>query len=203
MDSKTDFASFLKKFRLYVKEKKMTHIDNIWREFSNNLREFILKRTSDESVADDILQEVFVKIHSRIDTLKDVRRMNGWIYQIARHTIIDYYRTKKVTAELPETIASFEKSDYNDGIDALSCIEAMVDQLPEKYRQALILTTYQGLTQKEMGEKLGLSISGAKSRSQRAREKLKDMLMECCDFELDRFGKIIDYEPKDPSSTNG
>ena len=181
----------------------MTHIDNIWREFSNNLREFILKRTSDESVADDILQEVFVKIHSRIDTLKDVRRMNGWIYQIARHTIIDYYRTKKVTAELPETIASFEKSDYNDGIDALSCIEAMVDQLPEKYRQALILTTYQGLTQKEMGEKLGLSISGAKSRSQRAREKLKNMLMECCDFELDRFGKIIDYEPKDPSSTNG
>ncbi len=203
MDSKTDFASFLKKFRLYVKEKKMTHIDNIWREFSKNLREFILKRTSDESVADDILQEVFVKIHSRIDTLKDVRRLNGWIYQIARHTIIDYYRTKKVTAELPETIASFEKSDYNDGIDALSCIEAMVDQLPEKYRQALILTTYQGLTQKEMGKKLGLSISGAKSRSQRAREKLKDMLMECCDFELDRFGKIIDYEPKDPSSTNG
>jgi RNA polymerase sigma-70 factor (ECF subfamily) len=76
----------------------------------------------------------------------------------------------------------------------------MVERLPGKYRQAVILTTYQGLTQKEMGKKLGLSLSGAKSRAQRAREKLKDMLMECCDFELDRFGKIIDYEPKDRSS---
>lgn len=181
----------------------MNNIEKIWRELSDNLRRFILKRTSDESVADDILQETFVKIHSRIDTLKDVRRLNGWIYQIARNAIIDYYRRKKATAELPETITSLENTDNNDGVDVLPCIEAMVDRLPEKYRQAVILTSYQGLTQKEMGEKLGLSLSGAKSRSQRAREKLKDMLMECCHFELDRFGKIIDYEPKDRSSTKG
>ena len=181
----------------------MTNIENIWRKFSSNLRQFILKRTSDESIADDILQEIFVKIHSRINTLKDIRRLNSWIYQIARHTIIDYYRTKKAGTELPETITSLENRDNNNGVDVLPCVEAMVDRLPEKYRQAVILTTYQGLTQKEMGEKLGLSLSGAKSRSQRAREKLKDMLMECCDFELDRFGKIIDYEPKDRSSMNG
>lgn len=175
----------------------MTNIENIWREFSANLRQFVLKRTSDESIADDILQEIFVKIHSRIHTLKDVRRLNGWIYQIARHAIIDYYRTKKITAELPETITHTDNSENNNGDDILPCIKAMVERLPEKYRQAVILTTYQGLTQKEMGKKLGLSLSGAKSRSQRARDKLKDMLMECCDFELDRFGKIIDYEPKD------
>ena len=100
-------------------------------------------------------------------------------------------------ADLPETITSLENSDNKHGVDVLPCIEAMVHRLPEKYRQAVILTTYEGFTQKEMGEKLGLSLSGAKSRSQRAREKLKDMLMECCHFELDRFGKIIDYEPKD------
>jgi RNA polymerase sigma-70 factor (ECF subfamily) len=178
----------------------MTNIENIWRELSADLRRFILKRTSDESIADDILQDVFVKIHSRIDTLKDIRRLNGWIYQITRHAIIDYYRTKKVAAELPETITSLENSENSNEVDVLPCIEAMVERLPGKYRQAVILTTYQGLTQKEMGKKLGLSLSGAKSRAQRAREKLKDMLMECCDFELDRFGKIIDYEPKDRSS---
>lgn len=180
----------------------MTCIENIWREFSDSLKQFVLKRTSDESVADDILQEVFVKIHYRIHTLKDVRRLNGWIYQIARHAIIDYYRTKRITTELPKTITRLESSEKNNEINLLPCIKAMIDRLPEKYRQAVILTTYQGLTQKEMGEKLGISHSGAKSRSQRAREKLKDMLMECCDFELDRFGKIIDYEPKDRSSMN-
>jgi len=180
----------------------MTSIENIWREFSTNLRQFILSRISDENIAEDILQEVFVKIHSRIDTLKDIRRLRGWIYQIARYAIIDHYRSKKATAPFPEAITSLENSENND-VDVLPCIEAMIDRLPEKYRQAVILTTYQGLTQKEMGEKLGLSLSGAKSRSQRAREKLKDMLMECCHFELDRFGKIIDYEPKEPSSSNG
>jgi len=130
----------------------MTNIENIWRELSANLKQFILKRTSDEGIADDILQEVFVKIHSRIDSLKDVRSLNGWVYQIARHTIIDYYRTKKVSAELPGTITSLENSKNSNEVDAIPCIEAMVDRLPEKYRQAVILTTYQGLTQKEMGK---------------------------------------------------
>lgn len=181
----------------------MNDTEKLWKEFSAHLRQFILKRTPDESTADDILQEVFVKIHSRIHTLKDIQRLRGWIYQIVRHAIIDFYRTKNVTAELPETTNCLEKSENNNEVDVLPCIEAMVDRLPEKYRQAVILTIYQGLTQKEMGERLGLSLSGAKSRSQRAREKLKDMLMECCHFELDKFGKIIDYEPKEPSSSKG
>jgi len=71
----------------------------------------------------------------------------------------------------------------------------MVKSLPEQDRQALVLTEYQGLTQKEYGERLGLSFSGAKSRVQRAREKLKQMLLECCHFELDRRNHIIDYQP--------
>jgi len=64
------------------------------------------------------------------------------------------------------------------------------------YREALILTEYQGLTQKELGEKLGISFSGAKSRVQRAREKLKTMLLDCCHFEIDRLGRVIDYQPR-------
>jgi len=136
----------------------MTSIENIWREFSTNLRQFILSRISDENIAEDILQEVFVKIHSRIDTLKDIRRLRGWIYQIARYAIIDHYRSKKATAPFPEAITSLENSKNND-VDVLPCIEAMIDRLPEKYRQAVILTTYQGLTQKEMGEKLKKDLS--------------------------------------------
>jgi len=71
----------------------------------------------------------------------------------------------------------------------------MVDSLPADYRQALLLTEYQGLTQRELAQKLGLSVSGAKSRVQRAREKLKAMLLDCCHFEFDRRGKVIDYQP--------
>jgi RNA polymerase sigma-70 factor, ECF subfamily len=78
----------------------------------------------------------------------------------------------------------------------LPCVRATVLALPEQDRQALILTEYQGLTQKELGERLGLSFSGAKSRVQRAREKLKQELLACCHFELDRRRHILDYQPR-------
>ncbi len=72
----------------------------------------------------------------------------------------------------------------------------MVERLPDDYREALLFTEYEGLTQKELAERLGVSYSGAKSRVQRAREKLKTMLLACCHFEFDRLGKVIDYQPR-------
>jgi DNA-directed RNA polymerase specialized sigma subunit, sigma24 homolog len=76
----------------------------------------------------------------------------------------------------------------------------MIDRLPEKYRKAIVLTDIERLTQKEMAEKLGLSSSGAKSRVQRSRKKLKEMLLECCHFEFDRSGNITEYQLKEQNS---
>ncbi|MDA8226295.1 MAG: sigma factor-like helix-turn-helix DNA-binding protein [Desulfitobacterium hafniense] len=72
----------------------------------------------------------------------------------------------------------------------------MVDSLPETYKQAILLTEFQNMTQKELSEKLGISISGAKSRVQRGRKMLKEMLLGCCQLEVDRRGNIIDYQHK-------
>jgi len=93
--------------------------------------------------------------------------------------------------DLPE-----ELPDDDVVSELLPCVRAMVRNLPELDRQALVLTEYQGLTQKEMAERLGSSFSGAKSRVQRAREKLKQQLLECCHFELDHRGHIIDYQAR-------
>jgi RNA polymerase sigma-70 factor (ECF subfamily) len=71
----------------------------------------------------------------------------------------------------------------------------MIDSLPSHYREALLLTEYEGLSQKDLADRLGISISGAKSRVQRARAMLRDLLMECCHFEFDRYGTVIDYHP--------
>jgi RNA polymerase sigma-70 factor (ECF subfamily) len=75
-------------------------------------------------------------------------------------------------------------------------VAAMVNVLPEPYREALYLTEYQGLSQRDLATRLGLSFSGAKSRVQRAREKLKQLLLDCCHFEFDRLGRVIDYQPR-------
>jgi RNA polymerase sigma-70 factor (ECF subfamily) len=172
-------------------------VEAVYNEFDAQLRRFIRRRVSDADAVEDILQEVYVRIHARIHTLRDKGKLQSWIYQIARHAVIDYYRSQKPAAELPEALPLLDDSDENDVVRELApSVKAMINCLPEKYRQALLLTDYQGLTQKEVAERLGLSWSGAKSRVQRAREKLKDMLLDCCHFELDRRGNILSYQPR-------
>jgi len=172
--------------------------EKVWEEFHPRLKQFILKRIPDEQNAEDILQEVFLKIHTRIDTLRDEEKLQSWMYQIARNAIADYYREQKATVELSEALLLPEEPLVDDDVvkDLIPSVKAMVDSLPDDYREALILTEYQGLTQRELAEKLGMSLSGAKSRVQRAREKLKTMLLNCCHFEFDRLGKVIDYQPR-------
>ena len=174
--------------------------EQVWESFHTHLQQFIRKRVPDDPTAEDLLQEVFLKIHQRIETVKDVRRLESWVYQITRHVIIDYYRGKErlwAALDAPEALELAEDLPDDDVVGALfPSVRAMVKSLPEHDRQALVLTEYQGLTQKELADRLGLSFSGAKSRVQRAREKLKQMLLECCHFELDRRGHIIDYQPR-------
>ena len=170
----------------------------IWQEFSDSLKGFILKRVQDEHVAEDILQGIFIKIHNNIDSLKDETRLQAWVYQIARNGIIDHYRHQK-SADAPEGILDYMADEPVTGEDvgsevAALCLKPMVNRLSEKYRQAIILTEFEGLTQNKMAEKLGLSLSGAKSRVQRAKGNLKDMLLRCCHFEFDRLGNIFDYQ---------
>src|SRR5207249_8964443 len=144
--------------------------------------------------------------HQHMGTLKDVRKLEGWIHQITRNAIIDTYRGSRpeTTLEAAEVLGLPEELPDDDVVsELLPCVRAMVRNLPELDRQALVLTEYQGLTQKELSERLGLSFSGAKSRVQRAREKLKQQLLECCHFELDRRGKVIDYQPRCNCCSNG
>ncbi len=172
--------------------------ENVWEAFSTHLKQFILKRVANEDNAEDILQEVFVKIHTRIHTLRDEEKLPGWIYQIARNTIYDYYRAQKAILALPGTPSSLIEEMPGENVieELLPCITDMVNRLPVEYRQALILTEYEGLSQKELAERLGISYSGAKSRVQRAREKLKAMLLDCCHFQFDHYGRVIDYQQR-------
>jgi len=180
--------------------------EDIWETFHVPLLLFIRKRVADSETAEDLLQEVFLKIHQRIETLSDVKKLESWMYQITRNSIIDYYRRNKPTTTLeePEVLQLPEELPDDDSVSELfPSIRAMMNSLPELDRQALILTEYRGLTQKELGERLGLSFSGAKSRVQRAREKLKQMLLACCHFELDRRGHVINYQSCCKSCSEG
>ena len=170
----------------------------VWKAFHAPLYAFIRRRVADDATAEDLLQDVFLKIHQHSETLRDVKKLEGWVYSIARNAVIEYYRRSRPTTSLddPEALGLPEELADDDVVSQLfPSVRAMIAGLPAQERQALVLTEYRGLTQKELGERLGLSFSGAKSRVQRAREKLKQQLLACCHFELDRRGHIIDYQP--------
>jgi RNA polymerase sigma-70 factor (ECF subfamily) len=172
--------------------------EQLWETFSGPLQQFIRRRVSDPHSAEDILQDVFLKVHARIDTLHQQDRVAAWMYQIARNTIADYYRAQWPTSDIPATLAAPDNLAAGDDVvqELLPCVAAMVDALPGTYREALRLTEYTGLSQKELSERLGISLSGAKSRVQRARIKIKEQLLACCHFQFDHAGRIIDYQPR-------
>ncbi len=172
----------------------------VWKEYHDKLYGFILSRVNEPSVADDILQDVFMRILSKIDSLKDCDKLQSWIYQIARNAIIDYYRSRKKTSELPPALTAPDEEFGNrasEDIDA--CLMPMIRSLPDPYREAVMLSEIEGRTQKEVAEEQGISLSGAKSRVQRGRGMIKEMMFGCCRFEFDKRGNVIDYERKGDS----
>lgn len=171
----------------------------VWSELGADLWRFIRRRVADEHVADDLLQETFVRIHSSLETLADSDRLAAWVYQIARNVIHDHYRR---SAGKAEPLAGCDPAE--DTEDSSACVrgragewlDELICQLPDKYREAVQLTEREGLTQQEVADRLGLSLSGAKSRVQRGRGMLKEVLEQCCTFEFDRRGNLLDVDPR-------
>ena len=172
-------------------------IERIYLDFDTDLRRFLRSRIRNPAAVDDVLQETYLRIHRYAGSLRENDRLQSWVYQITRNALVDYYRRQRESVELPESLAMPDDSnDDNPAARELAgSMRRLIGCLPEKYQQALLLTEFEGLKQHELAEHLGLSLSGAKSRVQRAREKLKETLLDCCHVELDRRGQVLSYTP--------
>jgi RNA polymerase sigma-70 factor (ECF subfamily) len=169
--------------------------NRIWRESRAELYGFVLKRVRDEALAEDIVHDVLITAYAKWDTLKDLSKLRPWLYQIARNAVVDYYRSAKPSESVPEDLVSEEaEADNRVRQELARCLVPLVNRLSTPYRRALTLAELEGLTQREVASRLGLSLSGAKSRVQRARKMLAGALLECCRVELDRRGGVMDYE---------
>lgn len=171
--------------------------DAIWSQLSDDLRRFIRRRVADDHVADDLLQETFLRIHSNVDRLQESDRLAAWVYRIARNVIHDHYRVKKGSVSLDDNDVA-EDGEGKDQLKASAGIwlEELIGQLPPTYREAVRLSEIEGIPQYKVAERLGLSVSGAKSRVQRGRVLLREVLDQCCVFQFDRKGNLMDCDPK-------
>ena len=184
----------------------------IWQQVHHGLRAFIAKRVADETDVDDILQEVFLHVHRGIEQLKDPQRVLAWVYQITRHAIVDHYRAPQRRRELPVGLAAdmdvtgiaptaFGAADEDSGehrSELAGCLRPLIDQLGKDYREALMLVELEGLTQQAAAQRIGISLSGMKSRVQRGRQQLKRKLDDCCLIQLDQRRGVADYTVRDP-----
>jgi RNA polymerase sigma-70 factor, ECF subfamily len=180
-------------------------LETAWNDVASQLRGYIRTRVRDHATAEDILQDVFLKAQTRAAQLESAEKISGWLFLIARNAVIDHFRTTgrkaQLTEELPADLdfqVEEEESSLENPEALREAFRRLVFTLPEPYREALVLTEYEGLTQKQLADRLGISLSGAKSRVQRAREKLKNELLECCALEFDRRGNVIECEARNP-----
>lgn len=171
--------------------------EQVWKDFRSQVRRFLLHRVRDEALADDLLQETFIRIHRGLGSVRDPSRIMPWLSSVARNVVTDHYRKQShdnkelgpVPAGDPETA-----TNYNQELG--HWLTGVVTTLPEKYRRAFELAEIEGRKQREVAEALGLSLSGAKSRIQRARAMLRKSLLDCCEVEFDRRGNAVDYRAR-------
>ncbi|MDD7886198.1 RNA polymerase sigma factor SigZ [Flavivirga sp. 57AJ16] len=171
-------------------------VKEIWKDFNDELKIFILKKVKDEDITNDILQDVFIKIIDNADKIKQAKSVQQYIYGIARNTTIDHFRKsaqKAVFKNDSSFISENEIKSLNTTI-ADCCIKPFIKQLPEKYQVALTKSEFDNISQKDLAEQLNISYSGAKSRVQRGKEKLKELILACCNFPSDSYGNLIDIE---------
>ncbi len=162
----------------------------------DELYRFVLKRVRDEAAAEDIVQEVWLKAYARQSSLRHASKLRPWLYQITRNAIVDHYRAHRPSVTVPGEwpLHRAPADDHRAQEELAGCLVPLLDQLPAIYREALRLTEFEGVTQRELASRLGLSLSGAKSRVQRGRQMLRDVLVTCCRVELDRRGGVANYE---------
>lgn len=171
----------------------------IWNEYHEALTKHIRQKISNPHDAEDILQDVFIKIYKNIHSIQDPSKIKSWIYHIADNTIIDHYRKRKETpteTEFLERPFTSEEDSDNLNDEICQCLGVMISELPKAQQDAIKQHNLQGKTYKEISEKEDISISGSKMRVQRGKENLKETLLDCCEFKFDAFGNIIDYKLK-------
>ena len=162
-----------------------------------------LTRIVGQSEAEDLTQEVFVKVGQSLETFRGESQLSTWIYRIATNAALDRLRQPSVRHGgeklLPvEAIAEIKAdADIQTGelkasteqrlirSEMNGCIREIIQTLPEQYRSVIVLSELEGLKDSEIAEILGLTLQTAKMRLHRARAKLRKELAAACVFYRD------------------
>ncbi|MGA2317211.1 MAG: RNA polymerase sigma factor [Thermodesulfobacteriota bacterium] len=193
---------------------------DIYDQYYVKVRRFILTLVKDEWVADDLIQETFLKIQNNLKSLKDPSKLSSWIFSIAYHLCQDHFRKLKRSRKEEridqEEMEEFKEALIQKGLDIQKeleqrqmgeCVQNQVNLLPESLRTVLILFDIMEFSHQEIADILGITVKNVKVRLHRARKRLKPILEEKCSFERDERNVLvclpIGEGPMEEKSGNG
>jgi RNA polymerase sigma-70 factor (ECF subfamily) len=182
-----------------------------WGEFQLRLRAFVSRRVKHRADAEDIVQNVFLEMHRSLPALRSPDRLGAWLYRTARNAVVDHYRTPARRREVASgdtrelemshlPVASMDEDVVTDEAFVVDCLTPLVRRLPDAYQRAIELVELRGVTQRAAAEIEGLSLSGMKTRVQRARRHLKASLLRCCRIALDARGRVLSCDTPAPAN---
>jgi RNA polymerase sigma-70 factor, ECF subfamily len=175
-------------------------VTTIYKEFHSQLLGYVKSKVRSKEDAEDILQNVFIKISSSLDKLTHETKLRSWLFTITRNAIIDYYRINvnrknvALVKEIDEDVLEENDPDSTKGLD--QCIGSMIALLPEEYRDIIIESEINGVKQKDLAAQRGIAYSSMRSKVQRGRERLKQLLYNCCYISTDTRGNVIEAQGK-------
>lgn len=178
----------------------MEAIANLYNQFHQSLLAYIRSKIRAKEDAEDILQNVFIKISNHVNTVSEKENLNNWIFIVTRNAIIDYYRVNASKRNIPldesfsEHLAEDQAIDSSKGLE--HCLHSMINLLPEEYKNIIIDSELNGEKQKDLAIKYNMAYPSMRSRVQRGRERLKQLLFDCCHIETDLRGNIISAHTK-------
>lgn len=179
-------------------------LDAAWRRFADDLYRFIIRRVDSPQDAEDIRQLVFARLAGQDHSLGADQRVAAWLYTTTRNAITDYYRSALRRRELPVAalpdLADADQDETEDTSEAklARCLLPLVDRLPADQAEAVRMVDLAGMTHAKAAALAVISVPGMKSRVQRGRSKLRDLLRACCDIHQDVRGRVMNFDGCSP-----
>lgn len=178
----------------------MKQLVSVWTRHEPELRGWLRARSPVASEVEDILQDSFIKALRQGDRLLTVEQPRAWLFEITRNTLIDRLRAHKPLAPLPPDWEDISDEPAQlETVDALvACLPRVLSELDARDREAIELCDLQGLSQAEFARLKGLSLPAAKSRVQRARQRMRERMAQGCQVSFDPSGRVDDFVPRAP-----
>ncbi|WP_370276883.1 RNA polymerase sigma factor SigZ [Pontibacterium sp.] len=170
--------------------------EKVWQQYGHSLRAFLHSKISDPHEVEDLLQEILIKTHRNMGSLRASDKLKPWLFQLANNTVIDFYRKRGKDRSIDPEVLWYDEDEPQVQEQLSDCVLPFIDALPAETAQLLKAIDIEGRSQKEYAEEKGISYSTVKSRVQRGRLKLRVLFEQCCHMDLDRQGRVIEYRAR-------